>query len=1501
MQNYHRHSCGSNKFTPDSTVFNEDYAKRAKELGHGILSSVEHGYQGQYHEVFKLSKKYGLKFVFGAEAYWVKDRTENDKTNCHIILLAKNETGRQDINEMLSIANETGYYYKPRIDLNLLMNLDPGNVFITSACVAFWQYDDATDIARQLHDKFGDDFMLEIQCHNTEKQIALNRHIKELAAVEGMQMIVGLDSHYIYSSQAEDRDEYLLSKKMHYDDEEGWVMDYPDDDEVVQRLLKQGVFSLDEIKLAMANTDVVLDFRDYDSPVFTYERKLPTLFPDKTKEEKDKIYTKLISKKFKEYMAENPDADYKTYYDGVKAEVNTYRETGMTDYPLIDYSIVKRGIEYGGVITNTGRGCFTRDAIITTLDGIKHLDEVQIGDVVVDKDGNFQKVTNVMEYDCDEEMVRLVYSYGAGKNNPMICTKDHKILVNRGGVVDWIEAGNIKPGDKVCSPKINIEPKFTEVIDLNDYNIFGYEYDDKYIYEKRVANHRGTKYSISEIAKKAGCSKTTVQGVMSGERSKSKYLSQILECTGFSSIDELKVYKSEEGTVKINRFIQVDYLFNVWVGLMYGDGYVAKYGANNENSVILIVSTYGRKQEINKKVFLEIAKRFNVDPHIKKNNNSRCETLRINSNIINQFARSILFVSKNNKEKKFNNDLLFQSIVNREGIVRGLELSDGHFEDATTTFSNTSKSLISAYRILVASIGKTIARVSLDKKAIKGLRKDCYGVKKPKTMLNNLFSYYRIESDDKFFYLPVQQVISVPAEHHKVYDITVENSHSYMLDNIIVHNSAVSFFTNTLCGFSKVDRFKSPIKLYPERFMSKTRIIETNSLPDIDMNVASQEPFEKAQVEILGEDHAYPMIAFGTLKKKAAFKMYARAKNLDFEIANKVSRQISRYDEAMKYASEEEREEMTVFDFVDPEYHDLVNKSKAYWGIIDSSSKAPCSYLLYQGSIRREIGLIKCKSEATKREYITTVIDGAVAEEFKFLKNDWLVVETVLLTDKIFKRIGIEPMSISELDDAVRDNEKVWDIYAKGLTIGVNQCEKPNAYNKLVKYKPKNVSELAAFIAAIRPGFKSMYPIFESRRPFSYGIKILDDTIQTEQFPYSFILYQETLMAVLNLAGFPMDECYGIIKQIAKKHPEKVRPLKGKFIKGFKEKIKGQCPEGKTEESVAEEVWKIIDDSTSYSFNSSHALCMAYDSLYNAWQKATYPYEFYEVLLQHFTEKGKKDKVALLKQEMKNGFGIKEGPMKWGIDNTRFQADKEHNQIIPSLTAIKGMSKTSAKSLYLLSQQVKCKTFIELLSEIKSKTKVDSKELTSLVYLDYFSEFGNPNQLLKEIELFDTFYGAIQISKSKVDDLIPHDVMITMCEKETAKKYMNVDYVSIIKYLAAVDTIVTPMTDKIKYELEYLGYIQSTFPNLNESYAFITDVYGAYSNKNVVVYVLKTGEQKKFKVKKNVFESNPIEIGEIINIIRADEEGRWSKDKDGQWVQSKNNTETILKKYSMVR
>ena len=182
------------------------------------------------------------------------------------------------------------------------------------------------------------------------------------------------------------------------------------------------------------------------------------------------------------------------------------------------------------------------------------------------------------------------------------------------------------------------------------------------------------------------------------------------------------------------------------------------------------------------------------------------------------------------------------------------------------------------------------------------------------------------------------------------------------------------------------------------------------------MNLGTVEPFAEAQKEILGEDHAYPMIAFGTLKKKSAFKLYARAANLDYEIANEISKQIDKYEEAVKYADDEDKDDINIYDFIDEKYKSYIDQSRKYWGVIDHKNKAPCAYLLYQGSIREEIGLIKCKSESTKREYITTVIDGAIAEKYKFLKNDLLKVDVVLLIDKIYKRIGIPvPVSYTHL------------------------------------------------------------------------------------------------------------------------------------------------------------------------------------------------------------------------------------------------------------------------------------------------------------------------------------------------------------------------------------------------------------------------------------------------------------------------------------------------------
>ena len=1054
MQNYHKHTSYSNIFVPDSAASYEDYAKRAVELGHKIISSVEHGWQGYYYQCFELAQKYNLKFIFGAEAYWVLDRkkeypelnsngeplfdkngvakTHLDKTNAHIVLLAKTEKGRRAINSILSTANEDGYYFKPRVDLELLLSLPANDVMVTSACVAFWKYDNIEEVVLKLKNHFQNNFYLEIQYHNTDSQKRLNRKIQELSKKYGIEMIVGLDSHYIYPEQADERQYILEAKKVEYEDEDGWYMDYPSDEEVLRRFLDQGVFSREEVQKAMDNTDIVLTFDDYsiNNPIFSKDIKLPTLYPELTQEERNKKYSILISKLFKKYVAENniTGDEYQRYYDGVKMEVQTVKDTNLADYFLLDYEIVQKALSMGGILTDSGRG------------------------------------------------------------------------------------------------------------------------------------------------------------------------------------------------------------------------------------------------------------------------------------------------------------------------------------------------------------------------------------------------------------------------------------------------SSVGYFTNTLLGFSKVDRFKSPVTLYPERFISKTRILETHSLADIDMNWGTPEIAEEAQKEVIGKNHALPMIAFGTCKKKSAFKLFARSQNMDFELANTISSQIADYEEAVKNADDEDKDLIDIYDYVDKKYEDYINKSKKYWGIIMDKKKAPCAYILYQGNIREEIGLIKCKSESTGKEVITAVVDGAIAENYKFLKNDILTVSIVLLVDKIYNRIGIKHDTVEQLKELVKNDKKTWDIYAKGYTLGVNQCEQPGSVKKMMRFKAKNISELAAWIASIRPSFKSMYSKFESREPFNYGIPAFDRLLQTKELPQSFILYQEQSMSVLAYAGFPMDECYGIIKAIAKKHPEKVKPLKERFIAGFKQKIiaDDNIPEKEAQEA-SEKVWQIINDSCGYGFNSAHAYCMSIDSLYCAYLKANYPYEFYETLLQFHSDRGEKDKVAALKNEMETAFGIKEGQYKFGRDNRKFVMDKENHCIQPSLLSIKGLSQGFANDLYELGKE-HFDSFFELLPRLKALKTGNSAKIDTLIRLNYFSDFGDIGKLLMIVKIYEQYAESTIIKKEKC--LIDREIMLRFAT-ETEKQYRIIDKKKFISYLCDNSTP-EPYTlaQRLKDEQELLG--RNVYMDSKLKYqGFVTDVNTSFSPK-ITLYDLSTGKTETIKCYKKTFAEQPLAKGMII-------------------------------------
>ena len=363
--NYHKHTSLSNRYMKDSPLLPIDYWNELKAR-YGdkscIYTTVEHGWAGnyfkQYDDLEKFNKKNGtnIRWIYGAEAYWVKDRHESDRSNCHIVLLARTDKGRKAINKILSIANKDGYYARPRIDLELIDQLPYDDVMITTACIAFWnKYDDIGDIVRHLAESFSH-FYLEVQAHDTPAQKELNRRIIKISEELLVPIIAGCDSHVITESQMLDRDELLKSGNIHYEDEDGWYMDYPTYDVLFERFKQQGVLTDGQIKAAINNTNVLFEFEDIK---LDRSLKVPVIkdLRNKTQEERNHIFEQILKDEWFLQKADINKDKLQQYYQEIKHDIGEIEACNMADYFILSYMVMKRGQEkYGGILTPSGRG-----------------------------------------------------------------------------------------------------------------------------------------------------------------------------------------------------------------------------------------------------------------------------------------------------------------------------------------------------------------------------------------------------------------------------------------------------------------------------------------------------------------------------------------------------------------------------------------------------------------------------------------------------------------------------------------------------------------------------------------------------------------------------------------------------------------------------------------------------------------------------------------------------------------------------------------------------------------------------------------------------------------------------------------------------------------------------------------------------------------------------------------------------------------------------------------
>lgn len=347
--------------------------------------------------------------------------------------------------------------------------------------------------------------------------------------------------------------------------------------------------------------------------------------------------------------------------------------------------------------------------------------------------------------------------------------------------------------------------------------------------------------------------------------------------------------------------------------------------------------------------------------------------------------------------------------------------------------------------------------------------------------------------------------------------------------------SAGSFASNYALGFTTIDRLRAPVTMYPERFISADKLKAGN--PDIDSNLTNVEAFEEAGKEMFGEFGCMPLVAYGKTKTSSAFKLLARARDLDFDTANIVSKQIQNYELDKKHALENNaddpdydvNDDVNIADYVEDEYLPLVEESKQYQGIVVSIAPHPCAHLTYHKDMREEIGVVRLKDK------YCLYIDGVTADRLGYVKSDLLRVDVVKIIADTFKQAGLPVMTVDQLMEAIKDDPAVWDLYAKGFTQGLNQCERPASTQKCMQFKPKNIVELCAFVAAIRPGFKSMIQTFISRTPFQYGIPSLDQLLKIDGMTgvsaqSSFLLFDEQILKLLIAGGIPAAEAYATIK-----------------------------------------------------------------------------------------------------------------------------------------------------------------------------------------------------------------------------------------------------------------------------------------------------------------------------------------------------------------------------------
>lgn len=1077
----------------------EEYLQRAQEIGLNAFAITEHGNQYSWIYFDKLKSKYpNIKMIYGVELYECFDITVKDQDSkyFHLVALAKNEKGRIALNEIITKSNFDGFYYKPRVDLDMLKPYAE-NIIILSACLASKisrekDFDICVSYVNEYKSIFPY-FFLEMQSHKTIDQAEYNKKILKLSELTNTPFTITTDSH-----SATKEDLYYQARHVQIARDSETMTEIYDDCYVQS---EEEIHAIMDCQIGKENVSIGIEMSDYIADMIEevnmpfQSPQLPTFpLPDGFNDNYE--YLKYLCEEGWEVrnIDKMSQEDQETRRKRLDYELGIIHQMGFDGYFLIVWDFIKWAKTHD-VYVGDGRGCFIGDSDVLLANGqTKKIKDVDIGDCVVTHNGNAKRVANRFEYNCSEEMYSIKHSYF----EPIKCTYNHKIFAVKQGecyrysrvtdktkvrkfcsnsckkyrtclykqdfVPSWVEARDLEVGDYICYPKNKkLDNVLPLIIDLSNYDN-SLQFDEKYVWYNNPL-------------------------------------------TG-----------SKRDDTVINRFIAVNKDFCELAGLFISQGfskivdkstYEIGFAHNSENVEVI-------KKNIQ---LLENIFGTNKTISVRKFNEKKCKTVVFHSKVIAILFKKLF--GSNAKNKHIPNLLIDAMDTDcRNGMIKGLWNGDGSYK-ATRHENKTRYSTINlnlAYQVqmilakenIYSSITRRIHKyndwnneygtVVNSGKNIEKLNEICDDKFEKNNKKNGTC---RILQDDNYIYFPIID-INTFAHNGKVYDLNVEDDHSYVVNNAAVHNSGGGSIVDYLLGISQLD----PItyNLIFERFLNPERV----SMPDIDTDFSDREKVVDYLMNEYGADRVCQVINYSYITPVVAIKDVGRVLKIPYKVCDKISKK-----------------------FTYPTFQECIDNNPSlyeeyadYKELFDIAGKI--SGRVRQTSVHAGgVGIVDTKITdymamkiGSKGEHVIQV-DKKNIEEIGIIKFDCLGLADTLNTIKYaVEYAGIDEWEININNPEFLNNKDMYDLLCSAKTNGVFQVESQGMKDLLLRLQPSNLEDVSAVLALYRPdSMGALDEYIECKHGRKEAEYIHPDMEPILESTYGCMIYQEEMMDIVRKFG----------------------------------------------------------------------------------------------------------------------------------------------------------------------------------------------------------------------------------------------------------------------------------------------------------------------------------------------------------------------------------------------